>query len=52
MSKTILGLITIIAAQFVPIEELEQVMTAIGIVISWYGRIVASGDISFFGLKK
>ena len=52
MSKTILGLITIIAAQFVPVEELETVIEAIGIIVAWYGRFTAVDSINIFGIKK
>ena len=52
MSKTISGLILIALSQFFAPEEVETVLTAIGIMISWYGRVVASGDISIFGLKQ
>lgn len=52
MSKTILGLLTIILSQFIPIEELQVVLEALGIILAWYGRLTASGDISIFGFKK
>ena len=52
MSKTIIGLITIIAAQFIPVEEIETVIEAIGIIVAWYGRIAASGQVTWLGLKK
>lgn len=52
MSKTISGLLLIIAAQFIPAEEIEIVVEAIGIILAWYGRFVASGDISILGFKK
>ena len=51
MSLTITGLIILIISQFVPAEEVETVMEAIGIIISWYGRY-RLGDISLFGSKK
>lgn len=51
MSKTIIGLITVVLAQFVPVEELNTVLEALGILIIWYGRY-AVGDISIFGTKK
>ena len=49
-SLTIVGLITLIASQFVPVEELETVMQAVGIIIAWYGRW-RQGDISIVGVK-
>jgi len=51
MSKTILGLITIVLAQFVPVEELNTVLEAVGILLAWYGRYQL-GDISPLGLRK
>lgn len=51
MSKTILGLITVVLAQFVPVEELNTVLEAIGVLIAWYGRY-AIGDISLLGTRK
>jgi len=51
MSKTILGLITVVLAQFVPVEELNTVLEAVGILLAWYGRY-AVGDISIFGARK
>ena len=52
MSKTIIGLIIIVMGQFVPAEELSVVMEAIGIVLAWYGRIVAVDNVNWLGLKK
>lgn len=51
MSKTIIGLLTIILSQFVPMEELQTVLEAVGILLAWYGRY-AHGDISLMGIKK
>lgn len=51
MSSTIIGLIVIIAAQFVPVEEVNQVLEAIGIIISWIGRF-RLGDITPLGFRK
>lgn len=51
MSTTIIGLLIIIASQFVPTEEVETVATAIGIIISWWGRL-RLGDINLLGLRK
>ena len=51
MSKTIAGLITVILSQFVPAEEVETVMLAIGIILSWYARY-STGDINIFGKRK
>ena len=51
MSKTIGGLILIIGAQFAPVEEIETILTAIGILISWYGRVKAVDNVSWLGLK-
>ena len=51
MSKTIIGLITILLAQFVPVEELNLVLEAIGVLIAWYGRY-SIGDISLLGTRK
>ena len=51
MSSTIIGLLTLIGSQFVPVEELQKVLEAIGIIIAWYGRY-RLGDISLMGLRK
>lgn len=51
MSQTIIGLLMIVVSQFVPIEEVEVVMEAVGIILSWYGRI-RLGDLNIFGLRK
>ena len=51
MSKTIAGLVTILLSQFVPAEEVETVMLAVGIILSWYARF-SRGDISIFGKRK
>ena len=50
-SLTITGLLTLILSQFTPIEELEVVLEAVGIIMTWYGRYRAGG-INVFGLKK
>ena len=49
-SLTIVGLITLVASQFVPAEELQTVMEAFGIILAWYGRW-RQGDISIVGVK-
>ena len=51
MSLTISGLIIIILSQFVPTEEVETVMEAVGIIVSWYGRIRLA-DVDLFGFRK
>lgn len=51
MSLTISGLIIIILSQFVPAEEVETVMEAVGILMSWYGRIRLD-DLTWLGLRK
>lgn len=51
MSKTIISLITLVASQFVPMEELQVVLEALSILVIWYSR-VSVGDISIFGTKK
>lgn len=51
MSLTISGLLVIILSQFVPSEEVETVMEAIGIIMSWYGRIRLA-DLDVFGFRK
>lgn len=51
MSTTILGLIIVIAAQFVPMEEIQKVIEGLGILMSWYGRFKI-GDISPLGIRK
>ena len=51
MSKTIIGLLTVLLSQFVPVQELQTVLEAIGIIIAWYGRY-AVGDISVLGIRK
>lgn len=52
MSKTITGLLLIIAAQFLPMEEVELVLEAIGVIVAWYGRYVAVDKINLLGIKK
>ena len=49
-SLTITGLIILIASQFVPAEEIETVMEAVGIIVAWYGRFRAGG-IDILGRK-
>jgi len=51
MSATIIGLLTLIGAQFVPVEEIEKVIEAIGILLAWYGRY-RIGDITILGIRK
>jgi len=51
MSQTIIGLILLVGSQFVPVEELQKVLEAAGIVLAWYGRY-RLGDISIFGTRK
>lgn len=51
MSTTIIGLVVLVLSQFVPVEEVEKVMEAVGIIIAWYGR-VRLGDISLWGVRK
>ncbi len=51
MSLTISGLIVVILSQFFPAEEVQTVLTAVGIIISWYGRYRAGG-VNLFGLRK
>lgn len=51
MSKTIIGLVVAILAQFIPAEELQIVAEAVGILFAWYGRYQL-GDISLFGTRK
>jgi hypothetical protein len=51
MSVTISGLILLIGSQFVPAEEVQHVLEAIGIIMSWYGRIRAGG-LHWTGLRK
>ena len=51
MSKTIIGIVTLLLAQFVPTEEVSIVMEAVGIIITWYGRF-ALGDITWWGKRK
>jgi len=50
-SLTITGLLTLILSQIVPVEELEVVLEAAGILMTWYGRYRAGG-INVFGVKK
>jgi hypothetical protein len=51
MSKTIIGLITVVLAQFVPAEEVSIVMEAVGIMLAWYARYTI-GDITLLGKRK
>lgn len=51
MSLTITGLLVVILSQFVPIEEAETVIGAIGIIISWFGRF-RLGDLTLLGTRK
>jgi len=50
-SLTITGLLTLILSQLVPLGELEVVLEALGIIMTWYGRYRAGG-INIFGVKK
>lgn len=50
-SVTITGLIILILSEFVPVEELEAVMKAAGILVTWYGRY-RIGDMLPWGVKK
>jgi hypothetical protein len=50
MSLTITGLILLIASQFVPAEEVQLVLEAVGVIVAWYGRW-RLGDISVVGLR-
>ena len=52
MSKTIIGLLTVVLSQFVPVEELEVVLQALGILLAWYGRVQAVENITWYGMKK
>lgn len=51
VSMTVVGLLVVILAQFIPIEEAQVVGEAIGILLAWYGR-VRIGDISLLGVRK
>ena len=51
MSTTIIGLVVLVLSQFVPVEEVESVMEAVGIIIAWYGRI-RLGDLHIWGGRK
>lgn len=50
MSKTIAGLIIAILSQFVPAEEVQTVVLAIGITLTWWTRF-SRGDINVFGKR-
>ena len=49
-SLTISGLVVLVLSQFVPAEEAETVLEAVGILVAWYGRFRV-GDISWYGKK-
>lgn len=49
-SVTITGLLMVVLSNFVPAEEVETVLEAIGIIIAWYGRFRAGG-INWLGVK-
>lgn len=51
MSLTILSLLPIVLAEFVPAEELAVVLQAVGILGVWYGRY-RIGDILPWGTRK
>ena len=51
MSKTITGVLAILLAQFMSVEEINTIMTAIGIVLAYYGRY-SLGDITWYGTRK
>lgn len=51
MSLTIIGILTLILSQFVPVEEVEVVMEAVGVLLTWYGRYRLA-DINWFGKRK
>ena len=51
MSKTITGVLAILLAQFMSVEEINTIMTAVGIVLAYYGRY-SLGDITWYGTRK
>ena len=51
MSKTIAGVITVLLAQFMTVEEINTIMNAVGIVLAYYGRY-SLGDITWYGARK
>ena len=50
-SLTITGLLVVVLAEFLPVEEVEVVGQAIGIIIAWFGRYRV-GDIALTGKRK
>jgi hypothetical protein len=51
MSLTITGLIIAVLSQFIPAEEAQTIVEALGIIVAFYGR-VRLGDLTWFGLRK
>ncbi len=51
MSVTIIGLLVAIVSQFFPVEEVQTVAEAIGIIIAWFGRY-RLGDLTLLGFRK
>ena len=50
-SLAISGLIVIILGEFFPIEEVQLLIQAVGILMSWIGRI-RIGDVTLLGTRK
>lgn len=48
---TITGLVILLGSNFVPAEQIETVIQAIGIILAWYGRW-RQKDINILGVKK
>lgn len=51
MSVTIIGLLIAVLSQFIPAEEAQTIATAIGLLISYWGRLRV-GDITWLGTRK
>lgn len=51
MSLTITGLIIAVLSQFIPVEEAQTIVEAIGIIVAFVGR-VRIGDLTWYGIRK
>lgn len=51
MSVTIAGLIIAVLSQFIPVEEAQTIATAIGLLMSYWGRY-RMGDLTWYGTRK
>lgn len=51
MSLTITGLLIAILSQFIPLEDAQTIMSAVGIIVAFWGRY-RIGDLTWYGTRK